>query len=162
MIGYLPISLMNSNTMYGVRTVDDKTIYDNVPVIDKMQNMIVLFPYNNRRVPWIRGNGNRVVPRGTTRNTDKLARPCVRPILYIEGTAGPEITYASAERLERLRFRTWIRVTAIDGHIVCFGLTLLCVNKAAEKSQPTDQAHNTLQLHSDIHDLQSPLSSMTT
>src|SRR6266498_3318131 len=144
MIGYPPRSLMNSNTMYGVGTVDDKAIYNNVPVIGKIQNMIVLFRYNNRRVPWIRCNGNRVVPRGTTGNTGKLTRTCVRPIFYIEGIAGPELTYASAKRLERLLFRTWVRVTAISGYVVCSGLTLLSADQAAEKSQPADQAHNTL------------------
>ena len=92
--------------MIGIGPVNDKTIYNNVTVIGKIQSMIVLFRlYNNGRVPWIRGHGNRVVPRGTTGHMGKLARPCVRPILYIEGIARPEIMYASANRLERLRFR---------------------------------------------------------
>src|SRR5215813_13384885 len=109
----------------------------------------------------IRFYGNSAAPRGTAGCIGKLT-PIIRPILDKKDIAGTEITYASAERLERLRFRPWVRVTAISGYIICSGLTLLSVNKAAEKSQPADQAHNTPYLHSDIHTLQPPLLSMTT
>src|SRR5215510_695855 len=93
--------------------------------------------YNNRRVPWICGNGNRAVPRGTAGRTVK-SPTCIRSILDIKGIAGTEILYASAKRLERLLFRTWVRVTALRGYVICCGFTFLSVNKAAEKSQPTD------------------------